>query len=430
MSYKVLLAPFEIAGNSFRIASHLRKAGVDAISCSYQDNWLGYECDLNLHLSKHLDKGTEEFERYDKFVKEAIEKYDIFQFQFAQSLRPDFSDLAEIKKRGKKILFSFWGSDQRHPDWIKYTQFRFLGLDPPKPRFLDWERHYKHKVINRYADVIFGFECIPRGLFLYGMIDPDEWTLEEKAKIIEVNEAGIEKDPEYTYFLHSPSNKWSKGTEYFLECWKEVEKAGIKAKLMTLERMPPKEARKRYAHADYALEQIGVGTFGLFGLEMMCWEIPILVYQIPLFDKMYGNPPVIGITKENFVDQVKYCVESNNPERGEIARQWVLDHATIQKAIPTYIDIYERLMAGEQIPQLINRGWYDEEARIIEATQTEQVRKWALEQIEELKESGQEPSDELLAQAQAPDTRSLFYRWSIDRGLIPLGTKYDKQLYV
>ena len=412
MSYRVLHAPFEIAGNMNRICTHLRAAGVDATSCSYQDNWLGYDCDINLHLPNHIDKGTEEHDRLKKFTKEAIEEYDIFHFHFAQSLRPDFSDLEEIKKRGKKILFSFWGSDQRGIEWIKYQQFRFMGLNPPKPRFLNWERLYKHKIINRYADVIFGFEAIPRGLFLYGMIDPDEWTLEQKAKVIATNEAGIEKDPAYTYFMHSPSNKWTKGTKFFLECWKEVEKAGIKAKLMEIERMHPEEAKKRYAHADYALEQIGVGTFGLFGLEMMCWEIPILVYMIPLFDKMYGNPPVIEITKDNFVEQVKYCVESNNPERGEIVRQWVLDNATIQKAIPTYIDIYERLMAGEQIPQLVNNGWFAEEARIIEAAQTEQLR-----------EMGKIPED-------TPDTRSLFYRWAIDRGLFPPETKYDQQLYV
>ena len=419
MSYKVLHGVEEIAGNMNRICTHLRKAGVDATSVRYFDNWLGYKNDIEMHFENPImEIGSEEYEKLVRFASEAIHKYDIFHFHFGTSLLQGFQDLETIKQAGKKIIFSFWGSDMRAPEWIMYQQFKFMGLHPPKPRFLNSDLLWSHKTINRYADVIIGYECIPRGLFVDGRIDPDEWTLEEKAKIIEENEVGFEKDPEYTYFLHSPSKTWTKGTAYFRDCWKEVEAAGIKAKMVELEHMETSEVRKWYAHADYVLEQIGAGYTGLFGLEMMCWEIPILAYQIPLFDKMLGNPPIIKITKENFVDMIKHCVATRERISGpgdlsshkylknlkKTVRQWVLDHSTIQKAIPTYIDIYERLMAGEEIPQLINRGWLNEEHRIIT---TQRIN------AEGIQEEG----------------RSLFYRWAIDQNFLPIGTQYDHSLY-
>jgi len=242
----------EIAGNMARITKELRKNGVDATSCSYWDNWLEYECDINMHFTQGImyAKGTPEWDQMEEFKNKALEEFDIFHFHFGKTLMPDYSDLQEIKEAGKKILFSFWGSDQRTPEWIMYQQAKFLGFDPPKPYFLDKNLLYMHKLVNMFADVIIGFECIPRGLFIYGLIDENEWTLEQKQKMIEQNPNNIEKDPDKVYFIHGPSNKWTKGTSLIYDEWNKCVEEGYPIHLMEVNGIPPKEARKVYAFGD------------------------------------------------------------------------------------------------------------------------------------------------------------------------------------
>jgi hypothetical protein len=132
--------------------------------------------------------------------------------------------------------------------------------------------------------------------------------------------------------------------------------------------LEPSKAREIYAYADYAIDQVGVGTYGLFGVEMMCWKIPVLVYQNELFDRLRGKAPVIRITKENFKSQIERCIEMKNSgeieELGAASRKWAIEREDISIAIPEYLRIYRDLLDGKQILQFINRSWYEEEARM------------------------------------------------------------------
>ncbi len=361
---RILHCPFEIAGNMARITKHLKRNDINATSVNYYDSWLQYQCDTNLHINRHSSEKQQKI--IAQFAVEAIEKYDIFHFHFSHSLYPDFRDLEEIKKRDKNIVFSFWGSDQRSPEWILYQQARFLGYEPPKPHFITLNQYHTHKLINRYADVMLGTTCIPRGVFIPGMVDAEEWCIKEKDKIIDKNK--ITKKPEITYFLHAPSNNWKKGSSIILNLFDELKTEGAPIELLHVNKLPPKKAKEIYAYADYAIDQVGIGTFGLFGLEMMCWEIPVLAYHIPLFDKMRNYPPAIPITKENFKRQMLRCVEMK--KTGEIrtlqkqSRNWILKNADISSSISQYIQIYQNLVIGNAIKQHANKSWYDQEYKL------------------------------------------------------------------
>jgi len=372
MKMKVLHAPFEIAGNMARITKHLRKAGVDATSVNYYNTWFDYKCDMNLGINELPER--EARNEVERFTKEAMDKYDIFHFHFAHSLKPDMSDLEELKKRGKKILFSFWGSDQRGFEWIMYSQAKFLGYDPPKPYLWPLALYAKHKVINAYADVIFAHYAVPRGLTPKGIIDTSEWTLEKKEEY--ASRVKLKKNPNTTYFVHAPSDRFKKGTPLIESLFNKCKDKGLPIELLMVERQTPDQAKEIYSQADFALEQVGPGTFGLFGAEMMCWGIPVLVYHTPLLDRIRNYPPVIRMTGDSFEEEIRECIEmkmkgSNMEAMKEGVRTWAIENLDISLGIEMYKDIYTRLMNGETIKQYPNPVWYREELRLLKGVKSD-----------------------------------------------------------
>ncbi|MCK4793846.1 MAG: tetratricopeptide repeat protein [Desulfobacteraceae bacterium] len=362
---KILHAPLEIAGNMARITRFLRGEGVDATSASYMDDsWLKCKCDINLNINNLPE--NKRLKAIDDFAKEAIDKYDIFHFHFAKSLYPDFRDLEELKQKGKKIIFQFWGSDQRSPEWIYYQQARFLGYRPPKPYFVTMSQYHVHKIINRYADVMIGLTCIPRGFWITGFVETLEWSMKEKERIL--REEIMKKDPHKTYFVHAPSTNWKKGSSVIVRLLEECKNDGMPIELLHVSQLQLEKAKQIYPYADFAIDQVGVGTFGLFGCEMMCWQIPVLVYHIDLFDRLRNFPPIIKITKENFKRQIANCIEMKKSgeliELGKKGRRWAIENVDISLGLSEYLRIYRDLAEGRQVKQYVNTSWYEEEHRL------------------------------------------------------------------
>jgi hypothetical protein len=368
---KILHAPMEIAGNMAKICKFLRKNKIHATSVNYYDTWLKYNCDINLHV--HQYSPDKQKIVIDNFAKKAIEEYDIYHFHFGQTLYPDYRDLPELVRRNKKIIINFWGSDARAPEWILYHQAKFLGYDPPKPFFNTINQYVLLKHLNKFADVMLAASGVPRGMRLRGQIDATLWPLEEKDNIVQ--NTLFKKDPKKTYFVHAPTDNWKKGSRLILPVLERLQKKGLPIQVLYVQKLTLDEAKKIYALADYAVDQVGVGAVGLFGMEMMCWKIPVLTYQIPLFSKVKNHPPVINITADNFEEKVIECVENKANgklyEQGEYARKWVLDNEDINATFCDYLDMYKHLANNEPVKQFINKAWYVQEEKILNGKKSE-----------------------------------------------------------
>ncbi len=372
---KVLLAPMEIAGVMGRGAKILRDRGIDATSATYVDSWLQYRCDIHLALNGLPEQ--QQMQRINTFAKEAMDRYDIFHYHFARSLYPDLRDLKELKERGKKILFSFLGSDSRAFEVILYRQAKFLGYQPPKPFFHSLEQYATIRTINRYADVLLGYTCIPRYRFIPGMIDTDQWDLDEKRRCLD--QRRIEKDPRKTYFLHAPSTKWKKGSSIIMKALKLAKKRGLPIEILYVSEKAPEEAKQIYAYADVAIDQVSVGTFGLFGIEMMCWEIPVIVYQTEYYDRLRDYPPILKIKDQSDLEQtIEKCVamkaSGELDERGKQGRQWVLSHVDMRKGMDELIEIYQQLVRDQPVLQYPDQGWFQQEEKILNGEKSDFYR--------------------------------------------------------
>jgi len=385
---KVLHCPVEIAGNMNRTVKALRRAGVQAVSASYYDTWANYECDINLRINK-IEDVEERKQKILDFANWALEEenFDIYHFHFGTSLlfEDQYTDLPILKERDKKIIFQFWGSDHHDMTWLYYDFAKFMGLKPPKPFYFNQRIYSCMKKMNQYADVMIAGDGIPRGLYIYGMIEPTEWTLEEKEKTRqeEIDDGNFVYNPSKTYFVHAPSSTLTKGTPIIYELFREAMKEGLPIEMIdpTLRGgpIPLDQAKRRYACADFCVDQAGGGTVGLFGLECMLWEIPALAQQTNFYNRIRGPMPVLNITRDNFKGMLKSCVEmkNNKTEYRKLqkeSRDWVLGNATIDNSVPKYIEIYEALMAGKRIKQFINTNWFRQEVIFIETLKGEREK--------------------------------------------------------
>jgi len=362
---KILHAPFEIAGMMGTTAKLLRKIGVDATSANFYDTWLKYKCDVNLYVNGLSTENA--MKVIGPFCEEAMEKYDIFHFHFARSLYPDYRDLEILKKNGKKIVFQFWGFDSRSPEIYYYNQARFLGYHPPKPYYLTRELHALHRMLQRYADVMLGSFWLPRGLWVSGMADLEGWSFKSREQYRQ--KSCFVKDPNKTYFLHAPTVNWKKGSHILLSLLEECKADGLPIEIIYVDKEVPEKAKILYANTDFAVDMIGHGSFGLFGLEMMAWGIPVLVYHNSVHDAIRNYPPVVKITKANFKEQIKRCIQLKNDGKlnsfSSYLRNYVITETEMRiKGIPEYVRIYADLIRGKSIPQNINKSWFEQEAKL------------------------------------------------------------------
>ena len=174
------------------------------------------------------------------------------------------------------------------PEWIYYQQAKFLGFSPPRPYFHTIEQYQRMSIINQYADVILASMIAPRGLFIPGIADVDEWSLAQKQSYLA--QQPMKKDPNKVYIVHAAGAAWKKGSAIISALLEDCRAKGLPIENIFLQTKPEK-ARPFFALADFVVEQVGVGTFGLLGVEMMTWEIPILCYHTDLWDRIRDYPP-------------------------------------------------------------------------------------------------------------------------------------------
>ena len=79
-------------------------------------------------------------------------------------------------------------------------------------------------------------------------------------------------------FVHAPTNREVKGTEYFLNALEELKEEGYRFELILVEGESYAEAQKLYAGADVLLDQLLAGWYGGLTVELMALGKPAVVY--------------------------------------------------------------------------------------------------------------------------------------------------------
>jgi hypothetical protein len=78
--------------------------------------------------------------------------------------------------------------------------------------------------------------------------------------------------------VHAPSHRGVKGTRHVIEAVRRLHAAGIDFEFILVENLTNAEARRLYAQADLAVDQLLAGFYGGLAVELMALEVPVICH--------------------------------------------------------------------------------------------------------------------------------------------------------
>lgn len=315
---KLLHGMVEIAGQGYYSVKGIRRQSIKSNMAVFSKNIFGYPVDLNLRISRKLSKLPWEGLRVICFFIKALFKYNFYHFHFGRSLLPFCIDVPILKLVRKKVFIEFHGSDirwtfNRNPkDYNCYACIQ--TLPPIKKRTL-----FKLKGLIRFSDVIVLHDQellahVPS--FYHNKIRYIPLRIDID-KFVPVY-PNIKKKK--VRIVHAPSKRTKKGTEYVLTAIDKL-KNDYEIEFVLVEGMSNEDAIKIYQSADIIVDQLLVGTYGVFACEAMALGKPVVTYiseeMINAFPK---SLPIISANYLN-IERILRELICNGSRRRELGIQ-------------------------------------------------------------------------------------------------------------
>lgn len=296
----------EVAGQGINTVKGLRANGYDATMAVWQRNKMAAAPDIDLEIQKSKKYMFPIYAaKMMAFAIKALRRYDVIHAHYGYSLMPFCLDAYLFKIFGMSCFAEFHGSDIRflyHPD-IRYPFFSNL-------QFTDKDRKITKRRRDRLLKRVKGIivhdqELIPHlpefGKPVY--IVP----LRVDLTGIEPNYPDVEKKP---VIVHAPSRRATKGTDKILEKLKDVKGD---YELILVENMPHEEAMAIYREADIIIDQVALGTYGVFSIEAMAMGKPVITYISPEMKASFPEElPIVSTDFDDLPDTIENLLE--NPE--------------------------------------------------------------------------------------------------------------------
>lgn len=337
---KILHAPIEISGQLWEYADALRLIGINAKVLTYSKHPFGYNTDICLDLSK-INNLHELIGTQIKIFNDIVNEFDVFHFHFGESLIYGNFDLHALKLMGKKIIMNFWGSDIRLKDIAKkknpfYDDKVHLGNDLAKIE--------KMKILSKYVDAVIvpDYELYEYASLYFNNIFVVPQAVDTN-KLLPRYPSPENKKPK---IVHAPSRTNVKGTVYIEHAISKLyEKYDFE--YIRLNGVSHDKVLDAISKADIIVDQIILGSHGIFSLESMAFGKPVICYiRDDLIKKYPNNLPLINANPLNIGKALERLLKSGQLryELGKKSRLYVeLNHEKTKIAYKL-LDLYKSLL--------------------------------------------------------------------------------------
>lgn len=312
---KILLGTENIAGWIKNYKLGFERNGYFVTTAIFNDNkFYNYSFDYQLNkiffpkkeikLKKHqiikkiIRKVKNEYSyyKYKKFVKNLIDTHDVLIVIWSTFLLKS-KDLEYAKKKGKKIISIFVGSDVRYFKAFK-QEFDVSQWVFPTSWDHDRPEHHLQLIRNaeKYSDLIYsvpdqaGLQLRPYFHVKIPMVVDDfQFNIPEN-RILKV--------------VHAPSVPFKKGTDIIEATLQRLREEGILFELISVRDIPNHELLSILSDADVLVDEIvynGPGTLSLEAMLSGC-AVATRLYQLP---SKYFHPPIIDINADNIYEKLK-----------------------------------------------------------------------------------------------------------------------------
>jgi hypothetical protein len=267
---RILHAPFDIGGHARQLSLAERELGLDSEVAVFASQAYGFGTDIDLRAGVDSPLPLR-LARRAAFLRRALESYDIFHFNFGQTLLQVrqlgrvVDELPLLKRRGKTVLMTFQGCDVR-------PFARCHCRDRSCARLTHYRAPAAARAL-RYADRVFHLNPdlgreLPGSRFLpYANVDP------RAHNPVPPDPAGGE-----LVIVHAPTDRAVKGTAHVVQAVDALRSEGLPARLELLEHMTRAQVTARIAAADVVVDQLLLGWYGGIAVEAMAMAKPVVCF--------------------------------------------------------------------------------------------------------------------------------------------------------
>ncbi len=253
--------------------------------------------------------------RREPFVLKAIEQhglenFDVVHYDGGLDFFRDARIATRWKKKGKKIVCHYLGSD-----------LRVRGIDPRMNELSDLNLTNESDHLLRHPDIH----------YLYIPFDASEFHVKEQ-------------ENQRLRIIHSPSNRSTKGTELVLPVMERVQRTR-NVEFLLVESTPHREVIRIKQTCDIAIEQVGNygGTgYGRNSLEALAMGIPTVTEMTPDYIAWLPENPFVLATPETLFDRLIELID--NPalrrQKGLAGRSWVEKYHSFKSVNERLMQLY------------------------------------------------------------------------------------------
>jgi hypothetical protein len=282
------------------------------------------------------------FERVSYFFK-ILPEYDVWHFNFAETLFFYPLCLLILKIYGKKIVVTFHGSDVE-------TDLDFLKTHPLiKNKKPVWPSYYKNfyqrswwgkflrrirmKIMVKMADSV-----AISGPYLAHSVTHFDKIIGNAQNIDHISSFEAKKDGKITV-LHAPSDPKIKGTSYIKSAFNNLSEIYPNVDFKVLEVLDRDQLLQEMANADIIVDQLLVGWYGVQALDGLTLGKTVMCFINPPYANLMNfdqEIPIINTNVFSFEQDLKDLIDSKDINR-------------FQTAGPTFIKKYfdQEIIADE-----------------------------------------------------------------------------------
>lgn len=341
-----------IAGQGSIIVDALRKLGHEAEVWEYAESL----AQLFPH-DRFVGAELETAEQVWSIVTNALDRgFDIVHCHGNRSLAyretgplPAYWDLPLLKALGKKVFFTFHGSDIRlksvDMELYKWSYYKFADVPSAEEDILR-----RREIIRLYADAMFvcsflDIPFIPEAEWYPLAIRLGEWP------------AVGPKRKERPLVVHPWVDNPTKGTRFIREGLERLKAEGVPFDVRYMERVPHDEARRILSDADIIVDRVVAGTYGMVSIEAMAMGKPTVAQLEPEVTANLPDLPVYDCNPETFVENMRRLLTDYDLRLslGERGRRFVEERHDSVKVAQALLKHYEK--APKKVSKLFP-DWY------------------------------------------------------------------------
>lgn len=334
----VLHGTMEIA-NQMRIMSQgLNLQGITSRTINYYKSYLNTPSPFELEGIWTTSSKQSEITAY--ILENVIPNFELFHFHFSTSLLKDHSDLAILNDLQKPVIMHHWGSEVRQLSKAlevnPYAKAKVKNNSYFKNKLGLLSKKIKHCIVPDHELLRYTKDYYENVYVVPSMINLEEYPLSNRTS----NDKPL--------IVHAPTNADIKGTHYVLQAIEKL-KLDYDFDFQLVQYLTHDKAKKIYEKADLIIDQLHIGSYGLFAIESMAMGKPVICYISDYMTDFFpDNLPIISANPDTITETLKHTLNALDslPEIGKKSHDYVKTHHDVKTNIFKISNIYQNLYSN------------------------------------------------------------------------------------